>query len=355
MFAKLLSIGTAFSVFVEQKIYFGLKTGLNSAFVVDEQIYEKLIAEDPDCYTLLYPIRRGEDLRPWYHEDANNWLIQIPNRWTAENLGVGLSESEAWNLFQQRHPSIATHLAPFADAARKRGDKGEYWWELRPCDYYDAFNGAKIFWPDIAKYPRFVWDEQNTRIGNTGYFTPVASPYLLGILASRVTWFVISRLSQSFGERAGAERFRLFTQSMEKLPIPDAPAAEREAIGALAMELTAAARARYTLHQRARRRILSDLGVEGKQLNQKLTAWWDLEFSAFRDEIRKVFKREIAVKERDDWEEWLAEQRRRHAEHTAAIIAGETALNAHVYQLFELTADEIQLIEASTKYTYGEV
>jgi hypothetical protein len=270
-------------------------------------------------------------------------------------LGEGFSEFEAWRLFQQRHPSIAAHLAPFANAARKRGDKGEYWWELRPCDYYDAFDGVKIFWPDIAKYPRFVWDEGKTRIGNTGYFTPVASPYLLGVLASRVTWFVISRLSQSFGERAGSERFRLFTQSMEKLPIPDAPEPERQVIGDLAMQITAAARARYAVHQRARRRIQNDLGVEGKKLNQKLTAWWDLDFPAFREEIRKVFKREIPVKERDDWEEWLAEQRRRHDEHTAAIIAGETALNARVYQLFDLTADEIQRIEESTKYNYGEV
>ena len=57
-----------------------------------------------------------------------------------------------------RHPSIAEYLAPFADAARQRYDKGEYWWELRPCDYYDAFDQPKVFWPDIAKLPRYSWD-----------------------------------------------------------------------------------------------------------------------------------------------------------------------------------------------------
>jgi hypothetical protein len=30
-------------------------------------------------------------------------------------------------------------------------------------------------------------------------------------------------------------------------------------------------------------------------------------------------------------------------------------LNQRVYQLFDLSADEIALIEASTKYQYGEV
>ena len=355
VFAKIMGTHSVFGEVANNTIYRGILTGLNEAFIIDETTRSIIIAADQSASTLLFPMLRGEDLRPWYQENEGRWLIGLPYKWTSKTFGSDLSEELAWSAFQHRHPSLANQLAPFADAARKRGDKGEYWWELRPCDYYDAFNGAKIFWPDIAKYPRFVWDDGNTRIGNTGYFTPVASPYLLGILASRVTWFVISQLSQSFGERAGSERFRLFAQSMERLPIPDAPASEQEAISALAMQITGEAQARYGVHRRARGRILSDLGASGKGLNQKLTAWWELEFPAFREEIRKLFRREIAVKERDDWEEWLAEQRRRHAAHTAAIVAGETALNARVYRLFDLSADEITLIEASTKYKYGEV
>jgi hypothetical protein len=170
-----------------------------------------------------------------------------------------------------------------------------------------------------------------------------------------VTWFALSKLSQSFGERAGSERFRLFTQSVERLPIPDAPAAEREPIGALAMQITEQAKARYALHRRAQRRILSDLGGPQARLNQKLTAWCDLSFASFRDEVKKALKREIAVRERDNWEEWLEVQRARHREHTDAIIRLETQLNARVYALFDLSADEIALIEESTKYRYGEV
>ena len=28
----------------------------------------------------------------------------------------------------------------------KRYDKGEFWWELRACDYYDAFDKPKIIY-----------------------------------------------------------------------------------------------------------------------------------------------------------------------------------------------------------------
>ena len=46
---------------------------------------------------------------------------------------------------------------------------------------------------------------------------------------------------------------------------------------------------------------------------------------------------------------------RPHASATAEIVRLETQLNARVYDLFDLTAAEIKLIEESTKYRYGEV
>jgi hypothetical protein len=55
------------------------------------------------------------------------------------------------------------------------------------------------------------------------------------------------------------------------------------------------------LHTRTRRRILADRGTPGQALNQRLTAWWDRDFPAFRAEIQKVFRHDIPVKARDEW------------------------------------------------------
>ena len=197
-------------------------------------------------------------------------------------------------------------------------------------------------------------------VGNTGLCAVTKALWLLGFLASRVAWFLISKTSIGLGERAGQLRFRLIDQYLRPLHIPDAPAAEREAIGGLATQITAQAQARYALHRQARHRILTDLGAAGKggvtpPLNQKLTAWWELDFPAFRGEIQKVFRQDIPLKERDAWEAWLAERRGQHDQLTAAIVGLETDLNRRVYTLFDLSAAEIKLIEASTKYRYGEV
>ena len=123
----------------------------------------------------------------------------------------------------------------------------------------------------------------------------------------------------------------------------------------LGTEITQAARQRYDLHRKTQHRLRADLGASGAALNQKLTAWWELDFAALRAEARKLWKRDIAVQERDDWEGFLAARRAEHQRLTAAIVAGEIALNARVYRLFGLTAEEERIVEQATLYRYGEI
>jgi hypothetical protein len=130
---------------------------------------------------------------------------------------------------------------------------------------------------------------------------------------------------------------------------------QRSILSQLAESITRLSHDRYDLDRKARHRILTVLAAQGQRLNQKLTAWWTLDFPAFRAEVKKALKQEIPLKERDDWEAWLTSNRAEHERLTAEIIRLETDLNAHVYALFDLSAADIQLIEASTKYPYGEV
>lgn len=105
---------------------------------------------------------------------------------------------------------MAKRLEPFSEAARKRQDKGDFWWELRTCSYYDYFERPKIIFPDITKEPRFVLDPNGHYLTNTAYCLGTDDHYLLGILNSRLFWFAISHISIPFGVRAGQYR-SLFT------------------------------------------------------------------------------------------------------------------------------------------------
>lgn len=351
---KLITKGQSLSEFVENRLFRGVLTGLNEAFIIDQATHDRLVAEDSNCAERLHPMLRGEDLRPWYQENEGRWLILFPAKWTVQTFGKGLGESGAWAMLQKLYPSIAAYLEPFAVSGRARGDKGDYWWELRSCSYYTAFDKPKIFWPDIAKIPRFSWDTEGTYINDKGYIISIFNTYLLGILQSRVLWFLVMKICLHNKFRGGLWEYHMKTQYISRLPIPDASDSDRQMIGDLAMAITAEAKSRYALHREAREYILNGLGGAAGKLNNKLTAWWDLDFPSFQFEVRKALKRELSPKAQAEWEPWLAEQRTRHEKLTATIIDGEIELNARVYRLFDLTDDEIKLIEESTKYKYGE-
>lgn len=92
---------------------------------------------------------------------------------------------------------------------------------------------------------------------------------------------------------------------------------------------------------------LHDLAAEGRQydLNNKLKEWWKLDFNSFRIEVKKVFQREIPLAERDEWEAYLIAKQKEVEELTSALQSIEDELNQEVYKLFNLTPDEIKLIE----------
>jgi len=105
----------------------------------------------------------GDDVRKYHVNFGNLYLIRIPKGWTDSMKGKG----DAENWFKKNHPLLAKHLFQFKDKASQRLDKGNYWWELRACDYYEEFEKPKILYPDIAKESRVSFDEKGLYFSNT--------------------------------------------------------------------------------------------------------------------------------------------------------------------------------------------
>ena len=240
---KLHASGITLGEYVKKKIYYGIKTGLNEAFVIDEETKDKLIAEDPKSAELIKPFLVGKDIKRYEAPSKVRYLILIPKGWTRAQMkkslistrpiptlekGVeggfdGLAETikktsirNAWNWLKENYPALADHLHPFADNAQKRYDKGEYWWELRTCDYYDAFERPKIMLPDISVQGNFTLDKTGGYFSaNTTYIICSSDRFLLGILNSSLMTFFYTNSFASY--RGGYLRF--FTQYIEQLPI----------------------------------------------------------------------------------------------------------------------------------------
>ncbi len=212
VFEKICSQGDMLGDVVEGNFFRGVVTGMNEAFVISEEVRQKLMAADKRSAELIKPWTTGEDIRRWHITRSDQWLLFVRRGTNIDN-----------------YPAIKEHLSQFKQQLtpkRSSSDKigrkpGRYqWFEIQDdVAYFETFDKLKIIFPDICKFPRFFPDISGTYIGNTAYCLGTGDLYLVGILNSRLCWFAISNIAIPFGMRAGEYRYRLFYQYMEKVPI----------------------------------------------------------------------------------------------------------------------------------------
>jgi hypothetical protein len=219
LFDRLMKTGVPLGTFVDRKFFSGVKTGFNDAFVIDADAAERL-ADTKVAKNIIHRFVGGEDIRTYLVEPSDKQMIVVPCGWTKSSAADDtLTANAAWKHFSTTLPAVARHLRAFEANLAKRQDQGDFWWELRPCDYYDYFAKPKIIFPDICKNPRFHLDTSGVYLTNTAYCLGTDDKRLLGFLNSRLFWFLIAGISIPFGVRAGSFRYRLIYQYMEHVPI----------------------------------------------------------------------------------------------------------------------------------------
>ena len=332
---------------------YGIKTGLNEAFVIDRATRDRLVYADMASEGVFKPFLEGKNIKRWQVESQDLWLILCPKGWTRQAMQTTtpVDEASAWAWLQQRHPALAAWLAPFADAARQRTDQGEYWWELRACAYYAQFEQPKIMYGHFAHEPLFSLDASGLYCNDKGYVMESDSTSLLAILNSKAIWFLITGMCPDV--RGGY--FEQRSQYIETLPIPAATPEQQTELAALATAASQAAKERLKAQRDFAKRItdlLPSPPPKGAQttLGDRLSQWWLLpDFKVFQTEISKRFKADIALRERNDWEALFTQEKTRIHQLDANIAATERSINTRVYALFGLTQAEIALIECSVK------
>nr|WP_322506161.1 TaqI-like C-terminal specificity domain-containing protein [Chroococcidiopsis cubana] len=219
---KMELVGISLGKYIDGQIYYGVKTGFNKAFIIDGLKRAELIAKDPKSAEIIKPLAVGKDIRKWYVDRQERWLI-----FTRRDIDI------------DTYPAIKAHLAQWqAELTPKKTGKesvgrsgGDYkWYELQASpSNIKRLEVTKIVFPDIAKELRFAFDSKGMYLNNTGYFIPTNDLYLLGVLNSSVVETFYIELSTQI--RGGYLRF--FRQYVEKIPIPNASTNEREAISKL--------------------------------------------------------------------------------------------------------------------------
>ena len=192
LFLKVSDCGIPLAEYVNKKIYRGILTGLNEAFVVNGETKDRLIEEHPSSAKVIKPFLAGRDIKRYAEPIVERYVILIPSGWTNDNMGIS---SDPWRFIQETYPAVARHLEPFQEKAENRWDKGDYWWELRPCAYYGQFGKPKIIVPTIVKTASYFLDRDGFYSNDKTTIIVSDDLYLYGLLNSKVLDFVMHQIS----------------------------------------------------------------------------------------------------------------------------------------------------------------
>ena len=280
LMAKIRRNGVPLAEFAGVKPAYGIKTGLNAAFLIDTETKDRLVGEDPASAEVIKPYLRGQDIKRWSPDWQDLWMIVLKSSgdhaWPWRDAG-----DDAEEVFRQTYPSLHAHMKPLEEKLRRRRDKGRHWWELRSCAYYNLFEQPKIMYQVIQTHPRYGLSENEMFSNDKTFFVPAYNGWLLAILNSPLMWAYNWRnLPHMINEALNPAAWLI-----EKLPIaPPTNEARAEAEKAVG-RLVAFTRA----EQESRRDALDWLRVEYgvEKSGQKLSDFAALTDDEFVEEVRK--------------------------------------------------------------------
>ena len=160
-------------------INYGIKTGYDKAFLIDDAAQQRLIAEDPKSAEIIKPALRGRDIQRYRAQWAGLWLIDTHN---------GYDNVPAVNV--DDYPVIKNHLDSYYPQLVKRQDKGKSPYNLRSCVYHGEFIEEKIVWGNLNNQARFSYAPKAMFVNApTTILTPY-SHYLVAALNSKLLdWY----------------------------------------------------------------------------------------------------------------------------------------------------------------------
>ena len=197
---KMEAIGTPLKEW-NVSINYGIKTGYNDAFIIDDETKEALVAADPNSADIIKPVLRGRDIQRYQTQWAGLWLVYA-------RKGVAID----------RYPAVYSHLRQHKNALSKKTGANE-WYELQgsPSDRLDSlFKEEKLVWIELAENGRFAYDDSGIYCGDTVFMAIGKNiKYLCAVLnAKLIRWYL-----HQIAPTSGMGTLRWKKNNLETIPI----------------------------------------------------------------------------------------------------------------------------------------
>jgi type I restriction-modification system DNA methylase subunit len=227
---------------VNGMFYYGIKTGLNEAYVLDRATRDRLIREDRKSADLIKPWIRGKDIKRWIHEFHDLYVIIMRFGFHTE---------------LKNYPAIHRHLATFEEKLKARGqcrtsrggsDKGQHHWlelDNNPSiEFLSLFGKDRVVLPIIKKTHGFAFVKGGSCSNDkTTFFLSTEALFLLAVLNSTVIEWIVRMEFPGLGDPWAGGRIEYRAGKVKGLPIPPASAADKAKLTKLAERAAKAATA----------------------------------------------------------------------------------------------------------------
>ncbi|ECJ8661316.1 Eco57I restriction-modification methylase domain-containing protein [Campylobacter jejuni] len=218
--AKIERIGTPLKEWYGLNINYGIKTGLNEAFIITTEKRNEILANCKDeaekerTAKLIRKMLRGRDIKRYSYEWAGLWVIG-----TFPSLKLDI----------EQYPALKQYLSQFLPRIEQSGEKGcrkktsNKWFETQDnIAYYEEFEKEKIVYPNMNKEFIAFFDNEFFLLNQKCFILSHQSNnkkellYLTALLNSNVNFYYFKQI----GAKLGASGYEMSKIFVEKLPIP---------------------------------------------------------------------------------------------------------------------------------------
>lgn len=208
-------------------INFGIKTGCNDAFIIDETTRSKLIDEDIQSAEVIRPILRGRDVDRYKYNFAGQYLIAT---FPSKNYNIDDYSAVKKHLLsfgkEKLEQTGTTYNKGTLSEFTSRKKTNNKWFETQDSiAYWDDFSKQKIVWARLMRihksekrtFPRFCLVPENMFVVDSlCFFTGSDLKYIVAFLNSSVAAYYFLKNIAILDD--GGMQMR--QQFVEDIPVP---------------------------------------------------------------------------------------------------------------------------------------
>lgn len=298
----------------------GIKTGFNEGFLgISDQrkfVMNYIFGEDIKRYTPLYPTHR----------------IIFPYKKNGDAYTLA-SEEELVDVFSYLEPK-RTSLEKRAIIKDGLSNGTKKWYEYQQINLKIDLDKKYIVYPNVSLGNNFTFSSGNA-VDMTGFILQSESKFLLGVLNSKITKFIMELYAIS--RRGGYLEYKV--QYIEKVPVP-------KASHEVEMQVAKYVDSMLDIQNRLQGKILefhSILRQEFKleKINRKLEFFYNLDFDAFIDALDT----NLSLEKKADLFRYFEKSRSEIILLKQQSDECDGLIDDLIFKLFDLTPTERSLIE----------